>query len=88
MDSLIKASHDFEQITNDFNEKVFLEFMKQITIWDFFGISKEKYLAMPEEEKIVKISQYYSDMKCKSTGEFLFNLLPEMSEMSEFIFFS
>ena len=88
MDSLIKASHDFEQITNDFNEKVFLEFMKQITVWDFFGISKEKYLVMPEEEKRVKISQYYSDMKCKSTGEFLFNLLPEMSEMSEFIFFS
>ena len=70
MDSLIKASHDFEQTSNDFNEKVFLEFMKQISIWDFFGISKQKYLAMPEEEKKVKISQYYFDMsKGKSTGE-------------------
>ena len=72
MDFLIKASHDFEQVTNDFDEKVFLEFMKQITIWDFFGISKENYLAMPEQEKRVKISQYYSDMKSKSTGEFVF----------------
>ena len=79
MDFSIKASHEFEQVTNDFDEKVFLEFMKQITIWDFFGISKEKYLAMPEQEKRVKISQYYCDMKGKGTGEFLlfvlFNLL-------------
>ena len=73
MDSLIQASHDFEQVnSNDFDEKVFLEFMKQITIWDFFGISKENYLAMPEQEKRVKISQYYSDMKSKSSGEFCF----------------
>ena len=72
MDSLIKASHNFEQVTTDeFDEKAFLEFMKQITIWDFFGISKDAYLAMPEQQKRVKISQYYSDMKRKSSGEFL-----------------
>ena len=40
MDSLIKASQNFEQVSNEFDEKVFIEFMKQITIWDFFGISK------------------------------------------------
>ena len=72
MDSLIKASQNFEQVSNEFDEKVFIEFMKQITIWDFFGISKEQYLAMPEQEKRVKISQYYSDMRSKSTGEFFF----------------
>ena len=72
MDSLIKASHNFEQVTTDeFDEKAFLEFMKQITIWDFFGISKDAYLAMPEQQKRVKISQYYSDMKRKSSGECL-----------------
>ena len=75
MDSLIKASQNFEQVINEFDEKVFIEFMKQITIWDFFGISKEKYLAMPEQEKRVKISQYYSDMRSKSTGEFFFFLI-------------
>ena len=74
MDLLIKASHDFEQVTNDFDEKLFLKFMKKITIWDFFDISKEKYLAMSEQEKRVKISQYYSDMKSKGTGEFCFVL--------------
>ena len=75
MDSLIKASQNFEQVSNEFDEKVFIEFMKQITMWDFFGISKEQYLAIPEQEKRVKISQYYSDMRSKSTGEFFFFLI-------------
>ena len=72
MDSLIKASQNFEEVSNEFDEKVFIEFMKQITIWDFFGISKEQYLAIPDQEKRAKISQYYSDMRSKSTGEFFF----------------
>ena len=72
MDSLLKLSQNFEEVSSEFDEKVFIEFMKQITIWDFFGISKEKYLAMPEQEKRVKISQYYSDMKSKAGGEFCF----------------
>ena len=75
MDSLIKASQNFEQVSNEFDEKVFIEFMKQITMWDFFGISKEQYLAIPEQEKRVKISQYYSDMRSKSTGEIFFFLI-------------
>ena len=75
MDSLIKASQNFEEVSNEFDEKVFIEFMKQITIWDFFGISKEQYLAIPEQEKRIKISQYYSDMRSKSTGEFCFFLI-------------
>ena len=73
MDSLLKVSENFEQVSNEFDEKLFVEFMKKITIWDFYGISKEQYLAIPEQEKRVKISQYYSDMKSKqSTGEFVF----------------
>ena len=73
MDSLLKVSENFEQISNEFDEKLFVEFMKKITIWDIYGISKEQYLAIPEQEKRVKISQYYSDMKSKqSTGEFVF----------------
>ena len=68
MDSLLKLSQNFENI-NDFDEKVFLEFMKQVTIWEYFGINKDTYLALPESEKRVKISQYYSDMKSKGAGE-------------------
>ena len=73
MDSLLKVSENFEQVSNEFDEKLFVEFMKKITIWDFYGISKEQYLAIPEQEKRFKVSQYYSDMKSKqSTGEFVF----------------
>ena len=72
MESLLKASQNFEQVSDEFDEKLFIEFMKQITIWNYFGISKDKYLAMPEEEKRVKISQHYSDMKSRGAGEFCF----------------
>ena len=71
MDSLMKVAENFEHSV-EFDEKVFVEFMKQITIWDYYGISKDKYLAMPEPEKKVKITQYYSDMKAKGAGEFTF----------------
>ena len=75
MDSLIKATENFEQVNNDFDEKVFVEFMKQVTIWDYYGLSKDNYLALPEPEKRVKISRYYSDMKSKGAGEFSFCLI-------------
>ena len=71
MDFLLKASENFEQVNNDFDEKLFLDFMKQLTIWEYYGLSKEDYLALPEPKKRVKISQYYSDMKSKGAGEFL-----------------
>ena len=79
MDSLLKATENFEQV--NFDEKTFLKFMKQVTIWDYFGLSKDNYFALPEPEKRVKISQYYSDMKSKGAGEFfLFKCLFKTSE--------
>ena len=66
----MKAAQDFEQVSNEFDEKLFLEFMKQITIWDFYSISKEQYLAMSEQEQRLKISDYYSNMKSKGSGKF------------------
>ena len=74
MDLLLSATENFEQV--NFDEKTFLEYMKQVTIWDYFGLSKDKYLALPELEKRVKISQYYFDMKSKGAGgEFSFCLI-------------
>ena len=67
MDYLLKASENFKQ--DDFDEKTFLKFMKQVAIWDYFGLSKNEYFALPELEKRVKISQYYVDMKSKGAGE-------------------
>ena len=77
MDSLIKAADNFEQKTSEetFDEKLFVEFMKKVVIWEYFGITKQAYLAMSEQEKRDKISKYYSDMISRqSTGE-LFHFL-------------
>ena len=49
--------------------------MKKVAIWQYFGITKQAYLAMSEQEKRDKISKYYSDMVSRqSTGE-LFHFL-------------
>ena len=70
MDTLIKASESFDQA--DFNEKTFLKFMHQVAIWDYFGLRKNDYVALPESEKRIKIYQYYIDMQEKyGVGEFL-----------------
>ena len=66
MDSLLKASENFEQ--GNFDEKTFLEFMKQVTVWEYFGLSKDSYLALSESEKRIKISKYYIEMKNKTAG--------------------
>ena len=66
MDSLLTASENFEQV--NFDEKTFLEFMQKVTVWEYFGLSKDSYLALPESEKRIKISKYYIEMKNKATG--------------------
>ena len=75
MDSLMKVVENFEQKTSieeSIDEKLFIEFMKKVPIWDYFAITKEIYLSMSEQEKRDKISKYYSDMKSRqSTGEFV-----------------
>ena len=78
MDSLLKAAENFEQkrsIEEPLDEKLFVEFMKKVAIWEYYGITKQAYLAMSEQEKRDKISKYYSDMVSRqSTGE-LFHFL-------------
>ena len=66
MDLLLKATENFEQV--NFDQETFLEFMKRVTIWEYFGLSKDSYLALPESEKRLKISKYYIEMKNKATG--------------------
>ena len=73
MDLLLNATENFDQ--DDFNEKTFVEFMEQITVWEYFGLSKDVFLALPESEKRIKISKYYIEMKNKGAGEFSFCLI-------------
>ena len=44
--------------------------MKKVAIQEYFGITKQAYLAMSKQEKRDKISKYYTDMISRqSTGE-------------------
>ena len=69
MESLLKASESFDQA--EFDEKTFVKFMQRVTIWDYYGLGKNDYIALPESEKRIKIYQYYIDMQEKyGVGEF------------------
>ena len=77
MDLLLSATKNFDQVDQevDFDEKTFIEFMKQVTVWEYFGLSKDTFLALPESEKRIKVSKYYIEMKNKSIGKFSFCLI-------------
>ena len=83
MDNLLKAAENFvnktsSEVEENFNEQLFLDFMKKVPIWDFYCISKQAYLAMSKQKKREKISKYYSDMKSRNVvpvGEFLYSFL-------------
>ena len=42
--------------------------MNKIAIWDYYGVSREQYLALSDAEKCERISKYYYDMKSRSAG--------------------
>ena len=69
MENILKAADNF-QVTSveeqTINETLFLEFMNKVTIWDYFAITKNHYLALSEAEKREKINKYYFDMKSRS----------------------
>ena len=63
----MKAAESFDEVpkVEEFDESLFLEFMRKIPIWEYFALSKQDYLKMAEEEKKKKIFQYYSAMKSR-----------------------
>ena len=75
----MKAAENFVEQTSsteeNFDESLFVDFMKKVPIWEYYSISKQVYLAMSEQEKRDKISRYYSDMKNRNVavGEFHLN---------------
>ena len=93
MANILKAAENFQVATveNSINERLSLEFMNKVAIWDYFGISKAHYLTLAESEKRDKITKYYLDMKsCNNTGKmyiflfFIFFFILKMeSKLSE-----
>ena len=75
MDSILRAVESFQATSeNQIDEKIFLEYMRKVTIWDYFAITKTHYLSLPESEKLEKINKYYFDMKSRSCGGKMFCL--------------
>ena len=76
MDAIMKAAENFVEeaprVEENFDENLFLEYMRKVPIWEFYCISKQVYLKLTEQEKREKISHYYSAMKTRQVpaGEF------------------
>ena len=69
MDNLIKTADNFQSTpAEEIRQDLFVEYMNKIAIWDYYGISRDVYLACSENEKREKISKYYFDMKSRSSS--------------------
>ena len=72
MENLIKAADNFQgsaASVEEIKQDLFVEFMNKIPIWDYYGVSKECYLALHDAEKREKIIKYYFVMKSRSDGK-------------------
>ena len=68
MDKILKAAENFQTVNEtEIDEKLFVEFMNKVAIWDYFAISRNHYSSLPESEKRKKIQKYYIDMKSRIT---------------------
>ena len=47
MENILKAADNFQvtSVEETINEGLFLEYMNKVTIWDYFAITKNHYLA-------------------------------------------
>ena len=56
MNKLISITNN---ATKTFDEQLFSEFMKRVTIWDYVNISRENFLSLSHDDKEKIIIQYY-----------------------------
>ena len=84
MDSLMKAIDNYQVAPSNeqIDEGLFLQYMNKLPIWDYFGVSREVYLAFSDTDKRAKINSYYYDMKSRSSILFFSR---KMSELVGFI---
>ena len=70
MDAIINLSEQYQTVAKneDLNIELFNHFMNKITVWDYSCNSREHYLSLPKEEKVVVLRKYYTDIKARSNG--------------------
>ena len=71
MDSLMKAIDNYQVAPSNeqIDEGFFLQYVNKLPICDYFGVSREVYLAFSDTEKRAQINSYYCDMKSKSSSD-------------------
>ena len=59
MENILKVAKNFQVAAAEesINESLFLEFMNNVAIWDYYGITKAHYLTLGESEKRDKINK-------------------------------
>ena len=69
MDNLISAADNFKSApAEEIKQELFLDFMNKLAIWDYYGVSRDSWLALSDLDKREKIHRYYLDMKSRSSG--------------------
>ena len=69
IDTLIMTADNFQSVpAKEIKQKLFVEYINKIAMWDYCGISRDTYLACSDSDKQEKISKYYFDMKSRSAG--------------------
>ena len=69
MDKLVKMVDNFQSAPAEvISQKIFVNFMNKIAIWDYCGMTRDAYLACSDSDKVYKINKYYFDMKSRSSS--------------------
>ena len=74
-----KASSTVAAAEEQFDERLFQQFMEKNPIWDFQSLNQEEYVAKGRDHKLALIRKYYYDMK---NGEILLFFVFCVWEMS------
>ena len=67
MDKFIALVDSVPSVELKINEDLLQSFMKKGTVWDYYNVTKERYLALSWEEKENYIEQCYIEMIKKSS---------------------
>ena len=69
MDKLVQMVDNFQSApAEEIIQELFVNFMNKIAIWDYYGMSRDAYLACSDSDKRDKINKYYFDMKSRSSS--------------------
>ena len=57
MENILKVAENFQLTSTEesINEKLFVEFMNKVAIWDYYAITKTHYLSFQRLKSVIKL---------------------------------